>query len=363
MTIIQDRIQRLLDAAVASGCERGVQVAVYQNDRLVVDAWAGTTDATTSQPVDGDTLFPVFSVTKGIMTTVVHRLVERGLFDYDTPLADLWPAFSANGKSGITVRHVLTHTAGLQNMPCDVVVDDLGNWDAMCAALARATPVSEPGAFAVYHAVTFGWLAGEVARRATGRPVPDLIRDEICRPAGIDDIYCDLPTTEDARVAILEDASSPPPPVPSNAPATVPFWMCPLHDWMNRMESRRACIPASTGIMSARALARHYAALLPGGVDGVELLPPERVRMAMVPHFGREDQPGQTGRGLGYMLFSFDNAPDAPKTALGHAGFGGANGFADLAGGYALGFTRNLLFAPGQKTLDAVLAEVRHMNE
>ncbi|HVA88709.1 MAG TPA: serine hydrolase domain-containing protein, partial [Chloroflexota bacterium] len=113
MEELQGRVQALLEELVDSGAERGLQVAIYHGEQLVVDAWAGVADPATGRPVDGDTLFTVFSTTKGIVATLIHILVERGLLDYDAPIARYWPEFGAHGKEGITVRHALTHTAGI----------------------------------------------------------------------------------------------------------------------------------------------------------------------------------------------------------------------------------------------------------
>src|SRR5476649_292240 len=124
---LQETIQNSLNTAVAGGKERGVQVAVYLEGKLAVDAWAGVADVRTGSPVDGDTLFPVFSTTKGIFSTVIHILAERGKLDYDTPIAAYWPEFAANGKEGITMRHVLSHMAGLPYMPDGVTLEQIND--------------------------------------------------------------------------------------------------------------------------------------------------------------------------------------------------------------------------------------------
>ncbi len=138
-----------------------------------------------------------------------------------------------------------------------------------------------------YHPVTFGWILGEVARRVDGRAFQPFIEDEICRPLGITTMFAGVPAELEPRVAFLEAAFDPAALRSTAASAAqsrgarrCALHGAPLRDWMNRPDARRACIPASNGIMSARAVARHYAALLPGGVDGVELLPPERIRLA-----------------------------------------------------------------------------------
>jgi CubicO group peptidase (beta-lactamase class C family) len=341
MQKIQQDAQALLDQLIADGSELGLQLTIYFKGEKVVDAVAGIADRASGHPVDGDTLFPVYSTTKGMVATLIHLLVERGKIGYETPIAGVWPEFAAHGKGGITLRHALNHTAGLANMPMGITHEQLCDWNAMVKAMADQTPVSPPGMEVAYHAITYGWLLGEVARRVDGRDFPQLLHDEIGVPLKITTgIYCGLPPEMEPRVAILEagaDLAGKPLP-DTTIPQAIPALVEPLYEWMNRSDARRACIPASNGIMTARAIAKHYAALLPGGVDGVELLPPERIRIATEPQFLGNAQPGDLpiDKRLGYTM-------DLPfsKTNFGHAGYGGSLGFADPASGVALGFTRN----------------------
>src|SRR5215203_5090842 len=129
------RIQALLDEMIATGPEVGLQVAAYHHGELVADAWAGVADSSTGRPIDGDTVFVTFSVSKGVTATIAHLLADRGQLDYDAPIAKVWPAFAANGKERITARHVLAHTAGLAHLPIDLRPEDVIAWDRMCAIL------------------------------------------------------------------------------------------------------------------------------------------------------------------------------------------------------------------------------------
>jgi CubicO group peptidase (beta-lactamase class C family) len=357
----QARMQALLDALVREGKERGVQLAAYVDGVLAVDVWAGEADAATGRPVDGQTLFPVFSTSKGITATLVHILVHRGKLTYDTPVASVWPEFAANGKAGITLRHVLSHTAGLPHMPMGIGYTQLGDWDAMCAALARLRPVSPPGANQVYHAVTYGWLAGEVARRVDGRPFQRMLHEEICRPLGITGMFMGIPDEMAPRVAVLEEVfeSGKEPSVDDAKPQAVPGWMLPLHGMMNRPDARRACVPASTGIMNARSIARHYAALVPGGVDGVEILPPNRVREATRLQRAADPTPEDWPQrvGLGYCLGDESGSMGPRPTAFGTGGYGGSQGYADPEYRLAVGFTKNLFSKDGATA--RVLRELR----
>ena len=355
-TTPQQTVQGILDELVSAGKENGVQAVVYVDGKLVADAFAGTTRTGSSEPVDGDTLFPVFSTTKGIAATVVHRLVERGLLEYDTPIAHYWPEFAAHGKESITLRHALNHTAGLPLMPRGVTHEDVCDWQRMCALMADERPLRPPGEEMVYHAITYSWLVCEPACRVTGRSFQELIHEEICVPLGMDGLFAGIPDEVAGKVADLDALPDPnaKPLVDDGTPQAVPPLVQPLHEWMNRADARRACIPASNGIMNARSIARHYAALLPGGVDGVELLSPTQVRLATEVHWPthpRLEEPNLCWR-LGYQ-----NASGGFPQGFGHGGFGGSAGFADPEHRLALGFTRNLFGHPEpvQRIANAVL--------
>ncbi|MFA4945729.1 MAG: serine hydrolase domain-containing protein [Lentisphaeria bacterium] len=360
----QEEIQALLERLVKEGRERGIQVAAYLDGKLVVDAWAGVADAATGRPVDGETLFPVFSTTKGMAATIIHRLAERGKLDYDDRISQSWPEFGVNGKEAITIRQALNHTAGLPNVPEELRGVDLRDWAAVCAAVARLAPAWPPGSRMEYHAITYGWILGEVARRVAGRPFPQLLEEEICRPLGIKGgMYCGIPDEVEPRVAILEDTTvNPAAPPGQSVPQPVPAWLGPLHAWMNRPEVRRACVPASSGIMTARAIARHYAALVPGGVDGVELLPPARVKLATTmppPWTGADGTPQPSHWALGYAVETGVTAAGAPWRQIGHGGFGGSKGNADPQCRFAFGLTKNLFSGNGGEGL--VAAELRRL--
>lgn len=362
MKDIQAQMQAMLDASVRDGKEQGLQLVAYVDGQKVVDAWAGVADAASREPVDGETLFPVFSVTKGIAATLAHLLVERGKLDYTTRVAEVWPEFAAGGKHRIQLQHLLDHTAGLPCLPAGITQDDLIDWTRMCDILARARPLTGPGEEQCYHAVSFGWLVGETLRRVDGRPFARMMEEEICRPLGLTGLYVGIPHDVEARVATLDEvfASGAPPPPPDPAtPQSIPACMWPLHAWMNRADSRRACLPASNGIMTARSLARHYAALLPGGIDGVELLPPARVRKAASPRTGSRLPVGTAPsyRGLGYGFAGPLDPAGAKVAPFGHGGYGGAMGYADPENRLAVGYTHNR-YAPDSAT-GAILAGLR----
>ncbi|QHW33582.1 beta-lactamase family protein [Paenibacillus rhizovicinus] len=341
MTNLQTKMQRALDEAVAQGRERGVQLVAYYRGERVVDAWSGIADIRTGRLVDGDTLFPVFSTTKGIAATVLHLLAERGQLDYDRPIADYWPAFGVNGKSTCTVRHALNHTAGIPYMPEGIRLEDAHDWDRMCTAVAGLTPHWPPGEHREYHAITYGWLVGEVARLVDGREFSRILQEDIAVPLGIaDGLFVGIPDEAEPRVAYLEEPGFDAATLPQEGPQSVPAWIQPLGGWMNGAAARRACLPASNGIMSARAGARFYAALLPQGVDGIELLPPSRVKLATVPLVTPDGVVHELG--LGYDLGGPNNVTGPHATSFGHGGYGGSLAYADPESGLAVAYANNL---------------------
>jgi len=366
---LNDIVQIVLDELVSSGVELGLQVAAFVNGELVVDCWAGVADEATGRLVDGDTLFTSWSTTKGFVATCVHLLAERGRIAYDTPIAHYWPEFAAAGKEAVTVRQALSHTAGVPQMPDGVTPEMLTNWDAMVAAIAGHELLWEPGTKFGYHAFTFGWILGELVQRVDGRPIAQFAREELCAPLGIDDFFLGISDSEEPRVAPLESAL---PPSPEDLPE-IERQIAPPEvttaEVFNRPDVRRAVIPGAGGIMTARAVARHYAMLAGGGMlHGVWLLSPERVDEIRTPQtehlldlFGAKDV-----MGLGYKLGG--NAAEGRAPAMGepgtfgHAGHGGSLGFADPARGLAFGLTKNRLRAwddPTQSTAYRVAEAIR----
>ena len=180
----------------------GAAVAVYFRGDLVVDLWGGR--RTEDEPWQRDTLAMCFSTTKGVASTALHLLADRGQIEYDAPVAAYWPQFAQGGKEHITVRHVLTHSAGLHRMR--TLVDGahrMLDWEYMVAALEHAQPAYEPGSRHGYHALTYGWLVGELVRRVSGRPIAQFVNEELARPLDLDGLYVGCPPEQRGRVAPL----------------------------------------------------------------------------------------------------------------------------------------------------------------
>lgn len=349
MSEVQKQIQEAIGQLVESGAERGVQVAVYQRGELVVDAVAGIADPATGRAVKSDTPFYNFSIGKGATSTVAHVLAERGLFGYDTPVVDLWPEFGAHGKHAVTVRHVLSQSAGVPGIPLDTTAEDLCDWDKMCAAIADSELWWEPGTKVGYHAYTFGYIVGELVRRATGKPISQVLLEQVSGPLGVgDELYFGMPKSEHHRLARLEDAPRDPAMMAAMPPdlpmfKAGPMALVPTAELGNRAHILEADIPAG-GKTSARAIARMYAALL-GEVDGMRLISPERLREATaVAMSGNDEVFGMpTTWALGYAIGGLGSAPQDSPSVFGVGGAGGSFACGDKASGIAFAVTKNRL--------------------
>jgi CubicO group peptidase (beta-lactamase class C family) len=346
MNDVQQQVQEAIDRLVESGTERGLQVAVYRDGRQIVDAVAGVADPATGRPVTSDTPFFSYSIGKGVASTVVHVLAERGVLDYDMRIVELWPGFGAHGKESATIRHALSQSAGVPGLPPEVTVEDMCDWDKMCAIIADSEPWWEPGTTIGYHAVTFGYVVGEIIRRATGKPIPQVLREEVAGPLGVaDELFFAVPESEQHRMAQLEDVEGGEEmfgELPEDSPI---FKLGPdlTAEHANRADVRGANI-LSGGTVTARAVARMYAALL-GEVDGVRLISPERLReVSAVAMSGVDEIFGfPSSWGLGYVIGQFMSNAYETQHIFGVGGIGGSHAYADTATGTTFALTKNRL--------------------
>lgn len=341
---LQAEVQATIDDLVASGPEIGLQVAVLHEGRVVVDAVAGVADQHTGDPVTAGTLFFATSAGKGVASTVAHVLVERGELAYDRRVADAWPEFAAHGKDDVTLADVLVHTAGVPDLWPQITPEELCDSERVCAFIADQPPRWTPGTMTGYHALTFGFLLGEFVRRATGRALASVLREDIAAPLDvIDELHFGVPPHLLARVASAGPADAGPPRPEPGSPLdrAIPPGVQPTAAFANRRDILAADIP-SQGTMTARAAARMYAALL-GHIDGVELVSPARLRTNAAPAFSGVDQVMgfPTTWALGYSNARLGSAHSRPGSTFGMIGSNGAAAYADIDSGVAIAVMRN----------------------
>ncbi|MDF5751075.1 serine hydrolase domain-containing protein [Spongiactinospora sp. TRM90649] len=359
--------------------EGGAAVGVYLHGRKVVDLWGGLADPGRDRRWERDTVQVVYSTTKAVTAACAHLAAQRGELDLDAPVAAYWPEFAANGKADIPVRWLLTHQAGLAAFDHPLTPADAVAWEPVVSALAAQRPNWEPGTDHGYHAHTYGWLVGEVVRRATGRTIGTFLADEIAAPLGLD-LWIGLPESEHHRTGRVIatpldmeafariDLDALPEPMrdmmaayadPTSLTSRATFAFQPALDH-NDPRELAAEMPSTNGVCTARSLARFYAALI-GEVDGHRILRPDVLAAAIAERAAGLDRvlrvPSRLGTGFGLPT------PDAfwyTTAAFGFPGYGGSLGFADPASGLAFGYVMNRIVAgpPDSRAAD-LLAAVR----
>ena len=364
-----EAVRDAVEANFASTGETGCSVAVIHRGRVVVDLAAGWVDEAHTVPYSHDNLQVVFSTTKGIAATALAMCVERGLVDYARPVSHYWPEFAAHGKESVTVAQLVSHQAGLhtidERLSLDEVLDDV----RMARALADTKPRWTPGTTHGYHALTYGWLVGELVRRVDGRDIGRFVNEEIAGPLGIElhiglpdrlhgrvaplmqekPATSDGPESEDARAAreLIEKMMGPDTP---GGQALSLSGMWTGEGLFNRPEVLRAQIPAAGGATNARSLATMYAALQTP-MNGVRLMTPDTLAAATTVQTPQNEADKclimPTSFAMGYMAHSMFTQYAGPGS-FGHPGFGGSVAF--------LQPSRELAFAYAMNTLAANLA-------
>jgi CubicO group peptidase (beta-lactamase class C family) len=348
-----ERVRKAFAENFESRGEVGASVAITLAGRPVVDLWGGHLEKERRRPWTRETLVNVYSTTKGLTAICAHRLADRGALDLDAPVARYWPEFGQAGKDKIPVRWLLSHRAGLPAITKPLGAKAVFEWDTMCAALAEQEPWWEPGTNHGYHALTFGWLVGELVRRISGMSVGTFFRKEIAEPLGLD-CHIGLDARHDSRVADIIPA---PPPPPEQAAMMAQMFSQGLAgkvfrnpptladpNAVNSREWRAAEIPAANGHSTAWSLARLYGALAVGGeLDGVRVLSPAEIEKC---HTEQSFGPDavlmiQTRFGLGFMLGQPGWPLGPSPRVFGHPGAGGSIGFADPDAKVGFGYTMN----------------------
>lgn len=355
---VADGFEGVRDAFEANFTEHGdvgAGVAVFVDGECVVDLTGGVVD-----PVSGDTYGPdalqlVFSSTKGVAAICAHLLAQRGQLDFSAKVVDIWPEFGANGKADATIADVMSHRVGLPVVDERLSLDQVLEIAPIVDALASQAPLWEPGRAHGYHALTYGWLVGEIVKRVDGRPIGQFVAEELADPLGLD-LWIGLPDEQHDRVVPLIAMD----PTESSFDLADPDIAPLLEDlatafldpdsvtnralhlngafgldagaggmaW-NRPEVWRSQIPAANGITNARSLAKLYASCV-SEVDGVRLLDDETVKRATEERSEGRDRTlvVPTRFGLGFFIPS-TFSPLMGPASFGHAGAGGSLGLAD----------------------------------
>ncbi|KAK9097541.1 hypothetical protein Sjap_023038 [Stephania japonica] len=273
----------------------GIQVCAYKDGEVVIDTAAGMLGRYDPRPVQPDSLFPVFSVSKGITAGMLHWLVDKGKLKFEETISNIWPEFGAHGKDQIKVHHVLNHTSGLHNAMAGISKEDpllMSDWDECLNRIASSIPETEPGREQLYHFISFGWLCGGIMEHASGKKFQEILNEAIVCPLNIEgEMYIGIPPGVESRLATLTvdmqdvnllSTNANRPELPSSfQPSDIIQSLRTVPALFNLLNIRRAIIPAANGHCSARALARYYAALATGGV-----IPPSNALHSSEPPLG-----------------------------------------------------------------------------
>ncbi|WP_246611182.1 serine hydrolase domain-containing protein [Aquisediminimonas profunda] len=334
-------VREAFEENLSSGLEVGAAFAVYRDGEPLVDLWGGVFANDKSSKIASDSLFTIFSATKGLAAICIAMLVDRGRLTYEEPVAKYWPEFAASGKERITVGELMSHQAGLVATRCPATIFDYYAHNPIAAELARQKPYFEPGTWG-YHGLTIGVLSDELVRRIDGRTIHQFFAEEVADPLGLD-IYMGLDAEQDHRH--VGSCGDPAPALqtftPPDPQAFVDSMTNPVidWDWPNQRIFRKNGQPASGATANARSLAQIYAQLVcdpkPRLIGKETLLQATRERVCGI---GRST--GSLGRyaaGFQLNIGAYGANPDS----FGHPGLGGTVGFADPARRLGVGYTTN----------------------
>ncbi|MEL6323539.1 MAG: serine hydrolase domain-containing protein [Pseudomonadota bacterium] len=335
--------------------ELGAGFAAYQEDALIVSLTAGFATRAKDQPWTAETIVPVYSVTKGIAALVLARLVDQGQLDYDRPVAELWPEFAAHGKDAVTVAETLSHQAGLPGFAEPI---DPALWldpPALAARLAAEPPLWTPGDGSGYHPLTWGYLAGEIAKRAAGRSLGTILREDICVPLGID-FQIGTAAHDAPRIAALKRPTA----MPDLGDLTEAKRIAFLTKWAAPDRGgaawREIEIPSANGHGTAPAVARLYSAYANGGQIGdLDLFGKGTFEALRRPRVSGLDRVLPFDMSFGCGIMRNNNRVFGPNPdALGHSGWGGSAAFGDpdrqLSAAYIMNRQSNILLGDPRST-------------
>ncbi|HEY3799338.1 MAG TPA: serine hydrolase domain-containing protein [Caulobacteraceae bacterium] len=337
-------VRAAFEANFAQGLELGARFAFAVEGEIVVDLIGGWADRDMTRPFAEDTLTVIFSTTKAIASFMIARLVDAGRLAYDQRVTDLWPEFDAEGKERLTVAQVLSHQAGLCGLPGPMTPAGWLDWGGVCARLAAMAPLWPPGTASGYHPVTFGYLAGEIFRRADGRSLGHALREDLAEPLGLD-LWIGLPDSEHHRVADVRR----PPAMPDLGPMTEPKRLAFFTKWsspggVDAATYRRAEIPSANGHATAPALALMMAALASVGELGVSrVFSPGLAAEASRERIAGQDLvlPYDMSWGAGFIRNQGLGIYGPGQQTFGHSGWGGSCCFADPERGVSGAYVMN----------------------
>ncbi len=338
-------VRDVFAANLASGADVGASFCATKDGETIADLWGGYADAGKTRPWERDTIVNVYSTTKTMTALTALLLADRGLLDFDAPVARYWPEFAANGKAGIKVSHLMSHSSGLSGWAEKITKHDLYDWEKMTSLLAAQAPFWEPGTAPGYHAITQGYLVGEVVRRVTGKSLGTVFHEEIAGPLDAD-FWIGLPASEDARVAEL----IPPPPGSAIGDGEMSELLRNMstNPGIDVSETktrawRGAEIPAAGGTGNARAIAEIHAILANGGVaKGKRFMSEAGCRKALELQIeGTDKIMGVPARfGLGFGLPG-GLVPLPHPNSLFWGGYGGSLAVIDMDARTTFGFAMN----------------------
>jgi CubicO group peptidase (beta-lactamase class C family) len=344
----QDRFAAVRDgfeANLESGADVGASFCATLDGEIVVDLWGGYADPGRTRPWTRDTIVNVYSTTKTMTALVALILADRGELDFDAPVARYWPEFAAAGKAGVKVSHLMSHSAGLSGWKEPISKADLYDWEKATSLLAAQAPFWEPGTASGYHALTQGYLVGEVVRRITGKSLGTVFREEIAEPLGAD-FHIGLPASEDDRVAEL----IPPPPGSAVGDGSQTELQANMshNPGIDVAETRTrawrgAEIPAAGGTGNARSIAQVHAILANGGVaQGKRFISEAGCRKALELQIEGQDlilgSPARFGLGFG---LAGGIVPLPHPNSLFWGGYGGSLAIIDMDAHTTFGYAMN----------------------
>ena len=350
------RVTDLLDVFTGRKGRFGGAASVYFEGEKVVDAWGGPRDLT-GAPWTRETMAISWSTTKGVTSTALHVLADRGEVDYDEPVATYWPEFGQAGKERVTIRQLLCHQAGLHRLTGVIDhADEMLDWDHMVERLAAQPSDPPAGIRSGYHALTFGWLVGEVVRRVSGIGLGEFVQKELAGPLDLDGLHIGLPEDHRERVApLMPEWRTPNPRIAQKLTELALRWgptrrmaesgavdgvMELFHDVSLRVLD--AEIGAANGTFTARSLAKLYSAIANDGEqDGVRILSPGRAAtMGTQQWEGRDycihvDMKWRMGFHRAFVTTR------QPRQGFGHFGLGGSGAWADPETRLSVAFVTN----------------------